>query len=147
MIKTLFSKFHLLTPSLTQPQVGAICPLTKLSDNLVPRSQRQVVEQTGVFRRGEKEVIFKIEEWLGVGDWVRMKYRFFQYLTKRSSRQLNQDDLKIVVGPIGYRPIPGIFSFSFSFFFSAGKRLLLQMPALPYSSLRVPSTHTFSESS
>ena len=28
----------------------------------------------------------------------------------------------IVVGPIGYRPIPGIFNFSF---FSAGKRLLL----------------------
>ena len=83
MIITLFSKFHLLTPSLSQPQVGAICPLTKLSDNLVPRSQRQVVEQTGVFRRGEKEVIFKIEEWLGVGDWVRMKYRFFQYFYQK----------------------------------------------------------------
>ena len=54
------------------------------------------MNKQGSLEEEEKEVIFKIEEWLGVGDWVRMKYRFFQYLTKRSSRQLNQDDLKVV---------------------------------------------------
>ena len=78
MVIALFSKFHLLAPSPTLPQVGAICPLTKLSDNLVPRSQREVVEQTGVFRRGEKEVVFKIAEFeVEVGDWARIRCRFF----------------------------------------------------------------------
>ena len=45
----------------------------------------------------------------------------------------------LLVGPIGYRPIPG--------FSSASERFSYSMPDLPYSGLRDPSTHTFSESS
>ena len=38
------------------PQSGTICPLTKLSDNLVP-GVSEVVEQTGVFREGGEKFL------------------------------------------------------------------------------------------
>ena len=61
-----------------------------------------------------------------------IQYRFTQDSIQNIIQfKINSGDSiqNIIVGPIGYRPIPGIFSFSFSFFsfssFSAGKRLLL----------------------